>query len=337
MAGIRVGILGVGRIGRLHTDHLATQIPGANVTAISDLDLDAAREVADRLRVPRVLGDPMALCSSPEIDAVAICTSTNTHADFIEAAAAAGKHIFCEKPIDLDLSRIDRALAATDAAGVKLQVGFNRRFDPGFAHVQSEVAAGSIGQPHLVRITSRDPHPPPPEYVKVSGGIFLDMTIHDFDMARFLVGSEPVRVLAAGGVRIDPAIGAAGDVDTAVVLIEHVDGTLTTIDNSRKAIYGYDQRIEVFGADGMLWAENKTAHNTGRGDATGMHRPQPQHFFMDRYTESFVAEMKAFVEAILSDTPAPVTGHDGRVPVVMGMAAKRSLAENRWVSVSEIG
>lgn len=164
----------------------------------------------------------------------------------------------------------------------------------------------------------------------------MDMTIHDLDMARFLVGSEPERILAAGGVRIDPAIGAAGDVDTAVVLITHADGTLSTIDNSRQAVYGYDQRVEVFGAEGMVWAENKTPHNTGSGDAAGMHRPLPLHFFMDRYTESFIAEMRAFVQCILTDTPAPVTGTDGRVPVVMAMAAKRSLLESRWVSISEI-
>jgi myo-inositol 2-dehydrogenase/D-chiro-inositol 1-dehydrogenase len=333
---VRVGVLGVGRIGRLHAEHLSSRVPGAELTAICDVDQVAAREVADQLRIPRVYGDPAALCSSAEVDAVIICTSTDTHADHIVMAAEAGKHIFCEKPIALDLGRIDHALGAADAAGVKLQVGFNRRFDPGFAHVQSQVAAGAIGAPHLVRITSRDPHPPPAEYVAVSGGIFMDMTIHDLDMARFLVGSEPERILAAGGVRIDPAIGAAGDVDTAVVLITHEDGTLSTIDNSRRAVYGYDQRIEVFGAEGMVWAENKTPHNTGSGDAAGMHRPLPQHFFMDRYTESFIAELQAFVQCILADAPAPVTGFDGRVPVVMAMAAKLSLLESRWVSMSEI-
>ncbi len=337
MAGIQMGIIGVGRIGRLHAEHLATRVPGAGVAAICDVNQEAAREVADSLRVPRVYADPEALCKSHEVHAVVICTSTDTHADLIELAAASGKHIFCEKPIALDLARIDRAVAAADAAKVKVQVGFNRRFDPGFAAVQAQVADGVVGPVHLVRITSRDPHPPPPEYVKVSGGIFMDMTIHDFDMARFLVGSEPKRILATGAVRIDPAIGAAGDVDTAVVLIEHEDGTLTTIDNSRKAVYGYDQRVEVFGAEGVLWAENKTSHNTGHGDASGMHRPLPQHFFMDRYTESFVAEMSAFVASILGGTESPVTGHDGRVPVVMAMAARRSLDEARWVSLTEIG
>jgi myo-inositol 2-dehydrogenase/D-chiro-inositol 1-dehydrogenase len=333
---LRMGILGVGRIGRLHAEHLSFRVPGAEVSAICDVKQEAAREVADQLRVPRVFADPAALVRSDEVDAVVICTSTDTHADLIEIAAASGKHIFCEKPLALDLKRIDRAVAAADAANVKLQVGFNRRFDPSFAHVQAQVAQGVVGAPHLVRITSRDPHPPSPEYVKVSGGIFMDMTIHDFDMARFLVGSEPKRILATGSVRIDPAIGAAGDVDTAVVIIAHEDGTLTTIDNSRKAIYGYDQRIEVFGAGGMVWAENKTPHNTGRADAAGMHAPSPQHFFMDRYTESFIAEMSAFVQSILRDSESPVSGLDGRVPVVMAMAAKRSMDEARWVSMAEI-
>ncbi len=333
---IRMGVLGVGRIGQLHAEHLANRVPGARLEAIADVNIDAARTVADQLRVPRVMADAHALCSLGSVDAVVICTSTDTHADFIESAAAAGKHIFCEKPIDRDLARIDRAIQAADTAGVKLQVGFNRRFDPSFAHVQEEVARGAVGPTHLVRITSRDPHPPPIEYVAISGGIFMDMTIHDFDMARFLVGSEPKRLLATGGVRIDPAIGKAGDIDTAVVVIEHEDGTITTIDNSRKAAYGYDQRIEVFGADGVVWADNHTPHNTGRGGADGMHRPQPLHFFMQRYTESFCREMSAFVDAIVNDAPALVDGHDGRMPVVMAMAAKRSLDEARWVGIDEV-
>lgn len=332
----RMGILGVGRIGRLHAEHLCQRVAGAEVTAVCDVNPQAAREVADRLRIPRVYGEPEALCRSGEVDAVVICTSTDTHADLIEMAAAAGKHIFCEKPIALDLARIDRAVLAADAAGVKLQVGFNRRFDPSFAAVQQQVAERPQSPPHLVRITSRDPYPPPPEYVRVSGGIFMDMTIHDFDMARFLVGSEPKRVLATGAVRVDPAIGEAGDVDTAVVLIEHEDGTLTTIDNSRKAIYGYDQRIEVFSADGLLWADNRSAVSTGRLGEAGLSRPSPMTFFMDRYVESFIAEMAAFVGCIEQDMPSPVSGHDGRVPVVMAMAAKRSMAEDRWVALAEV-
>ena len=332
----RMGILGVGRIGRLHAEHLCQRVAGAEVTAVCDVNPQAAREVADRLRIPRVYGEPEALCRSGEVDAVVICTSTDTHADLIEMAAAAGKHIFCEKPIALDLARIDRALTAADAAGVKLQIGFNRRFDPSFASVQQQVAERPQSPPHLVRITSRDPYPPPPEYVRVSGGIFMDMTIHDFDMARFLVGSEPKRILATGAVRVDPAIGEAGDVDTAVVLIEHEDGTLTTIDNSRKAIYGYDQRIEVFSADGLLWADNRSAVSTGGLSEAGLSRPGPMTFFMDRYVESFIAEMAAFVGCIEQDMPSPVSGHDGRVPVVMAMAAKRSMAEDRWVALAEI-
>jgi myo-inositol 2-dehydrogenase/D-chiro-inositol 1-dehydrogenase len=254
----------------------------------------------------------------------------------IEEAAAAGKHIFCEKPIDFSLARIDRCLAAVERAGVKLQIGFNRRFDANFARVRQAVAEGQIGDPHILRITSRDPAPPPISYVEVSGGMFLDMTIHDFDMARFLVGSEVEEVYAAGAVSVDPAIGAAGDIDTAVLTLKFANGCLGTIDNSRQAVYGYDQRVEVFGSKGMASAGNNTADQAVLSDASGVHAALPLYFFVERYVDSYIAELSAFIRCIQEDTPPPVSGLDGRIPVQMGYAAQKSLAEGRPVRLDAI-
>jgi myo-inositol 2-dehydrogenase/D-chiro-inositol 1-dehydrogenase len=254
----------------------------------------------------------------------------------MEQAAAAGKHIFCEKPIALDLGAIDQALAAVERAGVKLQIGFNRRFDPNFRRAREVVESGKIGTPHILRITSRDPAPPPIAYVKVSGGIFLDMTIHDFDMARFLIDSEVDEIFAAGGVMVDPAIGEAGDIDTAVITLRYENGVIGTIDNSRKAVYGYDQRVEVFGSEGVVVVSNNTPDTAVVSNATGVHSSLPLFFFVERYTEAYIAELKAFVECVLQDQAPPVTGIDGRVPVVMGYAAQRSYQENRPVKLSEI-
>jgi len=273
---------------------------------------------------------------NPDIEAVVICSSTDTHAQMIEEAAAAGKHIFCEKPIDLDLARIDRALEAVGKAGVKLQVGFNRRFDPNFKRVREMVAAGRIGTPHILRITSRDPAPPPIEYVKVSGGIFLDMTIHDFDMARYLIGSEVTEIYAAGGVMVDPEIGEAGDIDTVVITLRFANGVIGTIDNSRKAVYGYDQRVEVFGSAGMVAVSNNTPDTAVYSNADGVHSSLPLFFFVERYTDSYIAEMQAFIECIQQDKTPPVTSMDGRIPVVMGYAAQKSYQENRPVRLSEV-
>ena len=268
------------------------------------------------------------------VDAVAICTSTDTHVELITTAAAAGVAIFCEKPISLDLAAVDRALAAVDAAGVLLHVGFNRRFDPAHASVQQAVASGRLGQLHLVRITSRDPAPPPIGYLERSGGLFLDMTIHDLDMARFVTGSEVVEVYADGGVRIDPAIGAVGDIDTAVVQLRHADGCLTVIDNSRACAYGYDQRVEAFGSAGMAASENQPAHAASRSTPAGSHAPPIPHFFLERYMTSYLRQWEAFVDAVVEGGPAPVSGADGRAPLVLGLAAGRSLAERRPVAIT---
>lgn len=333
---LNLGVLGAGRIGRVHAEDLAYRIPEARVTAIADVIFDAAQKLGRDLGIANVYQDPRAILDDKEIDAVVICSSTDTHAQLIEEAAASHKHIFCEKPIALDLAKIDHALAAVRDAGVKLMVGFNRRFDPSFRRVHDLVAAGALGDPHILRITSRDPAPPPIAYVKVSGGIFLDMTIHDFDMARFLMGSEVEEVYAAANVLVDKEIGKAGDVDTAVITLKFANGAIGVIDNSRKAVYGYDQRVEVFGSKGVATADNKTPDSVVQADTAGVHAALPLHFFVERYAEAYVQEMRAFVQAVLEDKTPPVTGEDARAPVVIGYAAKKSAEENRPVRLSEV-
>lgn len=333
---LKVGIIGAGRIGRIHAENLAYRIPQANPVAITDINLAAAQQAAAEFGIPNASKDHRVIMDNPEIQAVIICSSTDTHSRMIEEAAAAGKHIFCEKPIDHDLARIDRALAAVEKAKVKLQIGFNRRFDPNFRRVRELVAAGKIGQPHILRITSRDPGPPPIEYIKVSGGIFLDMTIHDFDMARYLIGDEVEEVFAVGGVMVDPKIGEAGDIDTAVITLRFKNGCIGTIDNSRKAVYGYDQRAEVFGSGGMVAVSNNTPDSAVVSNADGVCGPLPLFFFLERYIDSYITEMKEFIECILLDKTPSVSGVDGRIPVIMGRAARKSYEEKRPVKLSEI-
>ena len=332
---VRVGVIGVGRIGRMHADLLARQVPGASVTAVHDVHEASARDVADTLGVAAA-ADVEELLAADDVDAVAICTSTDTHADLIVAAADAGKAIFCEKPVSLDLAEVDRALGAVDAAGVSFQIGFNRRFDPAHESVHMAVASGTVGDPHLVRISSRDPMPPGIEYVRGSGGIFLDMTIHDFDMARYLTGSEVVQVYATGAVRIEPAFADAGDLDTAVVTLVHESGCITAIDNSLRAAYGYDQRVEVFGSRGMAASENPLRHNGIARTADGTHTQPLPHFFLERYGESYVREWEAFLAALRAGQAPPVGPADARAPLVIGLAAWCSVREGRTVRVAEV-
>jgi myo-inositol 2-dehydrogenase / D-chiro-inositol 1-dehydrogenase len=336
MKTLNVGVIGAGRIGKLHAETMAFRIPGVKVVAISDVNTDEASALARRCNVEHCFAAHTDILKNKEIDAVLICSPTNTHAQYIEEAAAAGKHIFCEKPVDLTLARIRSAIGAAEKAGVTLMIGFNRRFDPNFHRIREQVKSGAVGDPHILRITSRDPGPPPPSYVRISGGIFLDMAIHDFDMARFIMGSEVVDVFAKGAVLVDPEIGKAGDVDTALTLLTFVNGAVGAIDNSRKAVYGYDQRVEVFGSAGMALAANNKLDNASVLDATGEHGALPLHFFMDRYTESYYRELVAFVEAVRNKTTPPVTGQDGLMSVAVGLAAKMSLKEGRAVKVSEI-
>jgi len=333
---LNIGLIGVGRIGKVHAEHLAYRIPRARLAAVSDVNLEAAAALGAKLGVGRVEADHRALLADPALDAVVICSPTDLHAPMIEESAAAGKHIFCEKPVARTLGEIDRSLDAVARAGVKLQIGFNRRFDANFARVRRAISSGEIGEPHLLHIVSRDPGPPPIEYVRVSGGMFLDMTIHDFDMARFLIGEEVEEVFAAGAVRVDPAIGEAGDLDTALVTLKFAGGALGVIDNSRRAVYGYDQRVEVLGSAGGAAVANNHPNTAVISDAASVHRDLPLNFFMDRYLDSFLTEMAAFVDAVLDGAPIPVTGEDGRAAVALGIAARRSHDENRPVRLDEI-
>ncbi len=332
---INVGVIGAGRIGTLHIEHLAQDIPDAELVTICSLERGRIDTLAAQFNVPKVTNDYTTLLTDAQIDAVLVCTSTDTHVQISQEAAEAGKHIFCEKPIAFNLARIDETLAIVERSGVKFQVGFNRRFDTSFRRVREAVASGEIGEPHILRITSRDPAPPPIEYVKVSGGIFLDMTIHDFDMARYLIGDEVTEVYATGGVRVDPSIGEAGDIDTAVITLKFRNGIIGTIDNSREAVYGYDQRVEVFGSKGMVTAANPLTDTVIFSGSKGTRAASPPYFFVERYKPAFLAELQAFLTCIREDTPPLVTGEDGRVPVVMGFAAMQSLRENRPVRLSD--
>ncbi len=335
-ARLNVGVIGAGMIGKVHAENLAYRVTEARLVSIADIALPAAQELAARLGAPRATADYHEMLADPALDAVVICSSSNTHAQMIGEAARAGKHIFCEKPISYDLGAIDEALETVRQAGVQLQVGFNRRFDANFARVRQVVESGEIGEPHFVHIVSRDPEPPTPEYVRTSGGIFMDMTIHDFDMARYLVGKEVVEVYTAGGVRIDPEIGKAGDLDTVFVLLKFEDGTIATIDNSEKAAYGYDQRVEVFGSRGAVHIGNNYPNNAVISTGESIRHDLPLYFFVERYIESYVAELRAFTRAVLDGTPTPVSGLDARYPVVMGLAARKSYDQNRPVRLEEV-
>ena len=332
---LNLGVIGAGRIGRVHTGTIS-RIPEASVAAIADIDPSRAREVARLYGVPRVCADAAEIFADPSIDAVLLCSSTDTHSELIIRAAEAGKHIFCEKPIDHTLAKIDCALAAVDRAGVKLQVGFNRRFDANYHRVRKAIVSGEVGTPYLLHIISRDPGPPPISYIALSGGMFLDMTIHDFDMARFLIGDEVTEVYCAAGVMVDPAIGKAGDVDTAVIVLRFARGAIGTIDNCRSAPYGYDQRVEVLGAAGAIATANCYPNTAVISTVESIRRDLPLNFFMDRYVDSFANELQAFVEAVVHDKATPVNGNDGRVPVVMALAARKSYEDGRPVKIEEI-
>ena len=334
VAPLRIGVIGVGRIGRMHAELIAHQVPGAALGAVYDAYEPAARDVAAELGVPAAAAVEEIFDS--DLDAVAICSSSDTHVDLLVAAAEAGKAVFCEKPVSLDLAELNRALGAIDAAGVPFQIGFNRRFDPAHASVREAVVSGALGEPHLVRISSRDPAPPSLDYVKSSGGLFLDMMIHDFDMARFVTGSEVFEVFARGSVRVEPWFAEAQDVDTALVMLVHADGCLTAIDNSRRAAYGYDQRVEVFGSAGMAASANPPTHSGVLITAEGERRPSHPYFFLERYLPSYVREWRGFVEAVKTGTAPPVSTGDARAPLVIGLAALRSLREGRPVRVEEV-
>lgn len=334
---LKLGIIGAGRIGKVHAESISKYVKQAEVKAISDIKVtDELKEWANTMGIENIYDDYHKILQDPEIDAVLICSSTNTHAPISIEAAKAKKHIFCEKPIDSNIDRIKDVLAEVEKAKVKFQVGFNRRFDHNFKAIKNRVNNGDIGEPHLIRVTSRDPDAPPIEYVKVSGGMFFDMTIHDFDMIRYLSGSEVVEVYAMGGVLIDPEIGRAGDIDTAVITLKLANNAIGVIDNSRKAAYGYDQRAEVFGSKGAVQTRNDTDSTAIYSSENGVIAEKPKYFFLERYMQSFADEIISFVNSIINDTPTLVNGNDGLQPVLIAMAAKKSLDEGRPVKISEI-
>jgi myo-inositol 2-dehydrogenase/D-chiro-inositol 1-dehydrogenase len=333
---VNIAVIGTGRMGSVHTRNIVRQIPSANLVAVCDIRLEVAQAIADDLGIKRVLRDYHELLADKSIDAILIATNTPTHAFIMKDVALAGKHIFCEKPLALELADIDDALAVVEKAGVKLQVGFNRRFDKSFRRVHDIVTSGDIGRPCILRIASRDPEPPPMEYVRASGGIFLDMTIHDFDMARFQCG-DVEQVYATGNVLVAPQLAEANDIDTAIVSLKFANGAIGEIDNSRQAVYGYDQRLEVFCANGSAMAENESDDTVVQADKNGYHSARLPHFFMNRYAPCYVEEVRQFVDSVRENKPVPVTGKDGRAAVVLGYAAWKSYRENRPVKISEIG
>jgi len=334
---IKVGIIGAGRIGHVHGESISKFVKHATVKTIADPFMNEKTEAwAKSIGVEKTTKDYHEILNDPEIEAVLICASTDQHSPLSIEALRAGKHVFCEKPIDHDVEKIKEVLAVVKETGKKYQVGFNRRFDHNFRAIRKAVEAGKVGKQQIIKISSRDPEPPPISYVKVSGGIFYDMTIHDFDMARFLAGDEVEEVYAAGAVLVDPAIGEAGDVDTAVVTLKFKGGTIAVIDNSRRAVYGYDQRVEVFGDKGVAMNGNDIPNTATFADANGTVGGTAFQVMWTRYEQAFVSEMKAFAKAIVNNEETPVTGEDGLYPVLMAAAATKSCKEGRPVKISEV-
>lgn len=331
----KVGIIGFGRIGRVHFN-VVKKLKDVEIAAVADNLAEQMTEVFEEYGVKNYSNDFNTIINNEDIDTVFVCSPTDTHAEVAIAAAKAGKNIFCEKPIDFDIKRVEEVLAEVKKAGVSFQVGFNRRFDPNFVKAKKTILDGDVGQVHVIKITSRDPEAPPLSYVKSSGGIFADMTIHDFDMARFLAGSEPVQIYAIGDALINKEILQYDDIDTAIITIKFENGSMAVIDNSRQAAYGYDQRIEVFGSKGMVKCENNTPTQTTLFTKDAVTKDKPLYFFLERYQASFEEELVQFFKAIETGQETPVVGKDGLVPLLMGIAAKKSLKENRPVLISEI-
>lgn len=337
MRKVKIGLIGAGRIGKLHGANLAHSVMNAELAAVADpLMNDEMKSWADGLGVEKCYSDPEEIMSDETIDAIFICSATNTHADLIKRGAKAGKHIFCEKPIDTDLGKIQETLDVVRKEGVKLQVGFVRRFDHNHKKVRDTVAEGRLGKVHLVKVTSRDPDHQPMEYIKVSGGIYMDMTIHDFDMVRYLAGSEVTEVMAYGAELSGAGYADFGDVDTTIVMMKFANGALGVIDNSRAAHYGYDQRTEVHCDKGCVQVANDRNDMAMISTADGVELSKPTWFFLERYNNAFISEAVAFAEAIINDTETPVNGNDGLAPVKIAMAAAKSLKEGRPVKVEEI-
>ena len=323
---LKIGIIGAGRIGKVHLESISYHVKNATVTAMADPFMNEETEKLIRsYGVSKVTKDYKDILNDKDIDAVLVCSSTDTHAAISIEAINAGKHVFCEKPVDHSIEKIQAvADALKEHPDIKFQVGFNRRFDHNFAAIRKAYDDGKIGEAHILKITSRDPEPPNPAYIKVSGGIFLDMTIHDFDMACFLTDSDVEELYVNSAVLVDPAIGEQGDVDTAIITMKMANGALAVIDNSRKAAYGYDQRAELFGSKGMVATSNDTVSSAVISNADGVTGEKPLFFFLERYMGSFSEEMRQFTEAVINDTEVPVGIHAGLQSVKIGLAARKS-------------
>jgi len=330
---LKVGLLGAGRIGQVHAAVVAAH-EGSKLAAVSDVNAPAAEELAAKFHAQMRSSDE--IIADDTIDAVLIATSTDTHSDLIEAATQAGKAVMCEKPVDLSLERARACLKAVSATGRPVMIGFNRRFDPSFAAIRDSLAAGQIGKAELLSVTSFDPAPPPVEYIKVSGGMFRDMMIHDFDMTNFIMGETPVSISASGACLVDPEIGRAGDIDTAVVTLSYADGKLAVIKNSRRAAYGYDQRLELLGADGLLQAQNMLENSVVKSTSQGVISAKPTYFFIERYMPAYKAEWAAFVAAVQEGDDMPVSLRDGVQALVMAEAAQRSFDSSRPVRLADV-
>ena len=330
---LKVGLLGAGRIGQVHAAVIAAH-EGSTLAAISDVYAPAAEELAAKYHAQVRSSDE--IIADDAINAVLIATSTDTHSDLIEAATQAGKAVMCEKPVDLSLERARACLKAVSATGRPVMIGFNRRFDPSFAAIRDSLVAGQIGKAELLSVTSFDPAPPPVEYIKVSGGMFRDMMIHDFDMTNFIMGETPVSISASGACLVDPEIGRVGDIDTAVVTLSYADGKLAVIKNSRRAAYGYDQRLELLGADGLLQAQNMLENTVVKSTGQGVISAKPTYFFIERYMPAYKAEWAAFVAAVQEGNDMPVSLQDGVQALAMAEAAQRSFDSSRPVRLADV-
>jgi myo-inositol 2-dehydrogenase/D-chiro-inositol 1-dehydrogenase len=330
---LKVGLLGAGRIGHVHAKAISSH-PNSRLVAVSDVVKEAAAKLAGEYSAEARSNE--AIIGDASIDAVLIATSTNTHSDLIEAATKAGKAVLCEKPVDLSLARAQACRKFAGGTGRPVMIGFNRRFDPNFAALKSAADRGEIGKSELLSITSFDPAPPPIAYVQVSGGLFRDMMIHDFDMACWLMGSIPETVTAIATSIVDPAIGKAGDVDTAVVTLRYADGRIAVIKNSRRASYGYDQRIELLGSEGLLSAENELENTVSKATTSGVVSAKPKFFFLERYMRAYAAEWSAFVDAVTNARATPVTLDDGVNALAVAEAATRSAKSGATVEIASV-
>ena len=332
---INIGILGLGRIGKIHLENLCTRIDGVKVLAAMNPS-EQGRKFAEKFNVPLITDNANEVINHPDIDAILICTSTNVHADYVIKVARAGKAIFCEKPLDLSLEKVRETLEMVKSSGVPLMLAFNQRLDPNFQEIKQAIIKGRIGKLRSVHIISRDPGPPPIPYIKVSGGLFLDMTIHDLDMARYIVDDEVKEVYAKGYNLIDPEIGKAGDIDSGYLMLTFNNDVTVLIENSRHASYGYDQRLEVFGSEGMMKAENPLKTTNYFLDKNGVQVSRNLDFFIDRYAESYRIEMQTFVACLQKKIPMPITADDGLQAMLIALAANISLKENRPVRLDEV-